>query len=191
MKIDGGDNEKIIEEEILKQHLLARAQISIMLKSYDDIFSSFDPRPYAQRALSDDFLMEARRAALDKEGNVELSFMVPKEKRNTNEEVLIRKRLHEHFKKHTGLVNQEIREIKRGGMKMAGIGIFLILLGAILSFFEEGRPWLHFIIILVEPAGWFTGWTGLDELHYNVKEKKPDYRFYEKLSRAEITFHHY
>ena len=35
-----------------KQDLLSKGEISILLDTYDDIFSDFDPRPYSQRALS-------------------------------------------------------------------------------------------------------------------------------------------
>ena len=34
-----------------KQKLLEISEISLLLDSYDDIFSDFDQRPYAQRAL--------------------------------------------------------------------------------------------------------------------------------------------
>ena len=32
--------------------------VSLVLESYNDIFSDFDPRNYSERALSDDFLIE-------------------------------------------------------------------------------------------------------------------------------------
>ena len=38
-----------------KQALLELAEISILLDSYDDIFSDFDPSPYSERTLSDDY----------------------------------------------------------------------------------------------------------------------------------------
>lgn len=192
MKLEKDEGEKVIEEaEILKQHLLSKAQISIMLKSYDDIFSTFDPRGYTHKALSSDFLMESRRAAVDKEGNLELSFMIPKDKRNSNDELIIKKRLRDHFRRHYNLVLSEVKEIKRTGIKMAALGAFLILVASILAFIESEHFWVHFLVILLEPAGWFTGWTGLDELHYGVRGKKPELDFYDKMSRAEITFHTY
>src|SRR3989338_1167827 len=115
MRIENNKEEQVIEEaEILKQHLLSKAQISLMMKSYNDIFSSFDPRSFGLRALSDDFLIEAKKAALDKEGALELSFMIPKNERNFEHEVLIKKRLRDHFKRHYMLVESE-KKIKRKG----------------------------------------------------------------------------
>ena len=59
------------------QKLLGLSNISLSLNSYDDIFSGFDPRPYSQRALSDDFLAESKRASRDKElDGVELIFLI-------------------------------------------------------------------------------------------------------------------
>ena len=43
-----------------KQKILEMSEISLILDTYDDMFSSFDPRPYSQRALSEDFLSEAK-----------------------------------------------------------------------------------------------------------------------------------
>jgi hypothetical protein len=191
MKLEKKEDNIIVEEQVLKQHLLSHAQISIMLKNYDDIFSSFDPRPFTHRALSDDFLVESKKAAIDKEGNLELSFMIPKSERNVNDEIIIKKRLREHFRRHHTLVLNDIKEIKRTGWKMAILGALMITVASILAFFEAENTWLHFLIILLEPAGWFTGWTGLDELHYGVKEEKPILQFYEKMVRAEIAFHPY
>src|SRR5690349_704077 len=45
--------------------LLIKSELSIWLDTYDDIFSDFDPRPLNERALSDDFLSEARKMARD------------------------------------------------------------------------------------------------------------------------------
>lgn len=48
------------------KEIIDKAEISLVLDTYDDIFSDFDPRPYGERALSSDFLDEAKKAARDK-----------------------------------------------------------------------------------------------------------------------------
>ena len=83
-----------------KEVEIKEGNISLILESYNDIFSSFDPRPSSERALSDDFLIECKRSARDKEGVFELRLLLPPHKRNTNEEAMIKKRLKDHFKKH-------------------------------------------------------------------------------------------
>ncbi|PIU76093.1 hypothetical protein COS75_00785, partial [Candidatus Pacearchaeota archaeon CG06_land_8_20_14_3_00_35_12] len=82
-----------------KQKLLQMSEISLWLDHYDDIFSDFDPRPFSQRALSDDFLLEAKRASKEKiSGAIEMQFLIPHDKRNKELENTIKKRLHDHFK---------------------------------------------------------------------------------------------
>lgn len=189
----GEDSEKseMNEEEMLKQTLLSKAQISILLNGYEDIFSSFDPRPYTHRALSDDFLIESKKATMDKQGALELSFLIPKAKRNFEHELVIKKRLRDHFGKHAVMISNEISRIKRRGILMAFLGVIFILIASFL-YSKSSESWfIHFLIVILEPAGWFTAWTGLDEIYYTTRQKKPDLEFYQKMTKVDITFHTY
>jgi hypothetical protein len=72
--------------------------VSLWLDTYEDIFSDFDPHPYGRRALSEDFLAEARRAVRDRRDEVpELRLLVPTRIRSLEDETIIRKRLRDHF----------------------------------------------------------------------------------------------
>src|SRR3989344_4468624 len=89
-----------IKEELLAEEL-KKANISLILESYQDIFSDFDPRPFAEKSLSDDFLLECRRAAREKDDkSMEIILSLPRTKRNLNDEFKIKRRLKEHFHKH-------------------------------------------------------------------------------------------
>src|SRR3989338_5447495 len=91
--------------EYQRKHLKHHSQISLWLDTYDDIFSDFDPRHYSERALSDDFLIEAKKASLDKEGgHIELQFLVPQKIRNVKHESIIKQRLRAHFQRHVGML---------------------------------------------------------------------------------------
>lgn len=165
------------------------SEIRLKINTYDDIFSDFDPRPYSQRAMSDDFLFEARKASADKEsGTITLKFAIPKEKRKWEDEALIKKRLREHFKKHYELLAVEIKKTKNRGILMGIAGILMISLAAFISSLQASSFLMHFIIIVLEPAGWFTSWTGLDQIYYTVNEKRPDLNFYEKMYKSAIFF---
>ena len=72
--------------------IMDNAEISLILDTYDDIFSDFDPRPYNERALSEDFLIEARKAARDKNTGIELHFLIPTPMQDKASEELIRQR---------------------------------------------------------------------------------------------------
>lgn len=178
--------------ETEKQKLLKQSEISLLLDTYDDIFSDFDPRHYSDRALSDDFLMEARRASRDKpSGRLLLKFMIPKKKRNFLHEYVIKKRLRDHFRKHHQELLQEIKDIKKKGLNIIAWGTSLMLVAGFISSIQNLTFFHHVLLIILEPAGWFLWWTGLDQFYYTVKQKKPELDFYEKLDQVEIVFTSY
>ncbi|MBI4652464.1 hypothetical protein HY745_14550 [Candidatus Desantisbacteria bacterium] len=79
--------------------ILDMVQVSLQIDSYDDIFSDFDPRPFSERTLSDDFLLESKKAFREKEsGRFELRFLIPIKERKLESEKIIKKRLTDHFK---------------------------------------------------------------------------------------------
>ena len=80
-----------------KTEKLKEANISLIINNYNDIFSSFDPRSYLEKALSDDFLQECKRAARDKEEGIELRILVPKKARDVKEEWKIKKKQQQAF----------------------------------------------------------------------------------------------
>jgi len=183
----------INEEEKLKQELVKKSQISILLNNYNDIFSDFDPRPYNTRALSDDFLLEAKKAARDKEENLQLDFLIKKSERKLEHEILIKRRLREHFKKHAVLAQEEVSKVKKEGYILIGIGVLMMFITVLIysNIISFGEFTKSIIIIITEPAGWFLFWIGGEKLVYEKKEKMPDLDFYKKMSIVEIVFHSY
>ena len=180
--------EEIKEDEQIKSELLRKSEISILLDVYDDIFSDFDPRPYLQRALSDDLLLEAKKATYGREGTFQLRFMIPHHLRKLDHEVLIKRRLRDHFRKHFLLLEEEVARTKRRAWRMASLGALMLIIATLVSIYGGEGVWTHILLVLLEPAGWFTAWTGLDQLFYTVEEKKPDLDFYRKMSNVEILF---
>ena len=68
-----------------------RYEIRMQLEKYNDIFSDFDSRPYSEKALSDDFLAEAKKASFDRLEEIDILFFLPKTKRDTKIELIITK----------------------------------------------------------------------------------------------------
>lgn len=179
-----------------KQKLLQMSEISLVLHSYDDIFSDFDPRPMDRRSLSDDFLVEMQHAVKEKKaGVIEVNFLIPLEQRKTEKENIIKKRLKEHFRKHYELTNKEISMVRKRGAMLAAIGFGLAIVGAF--FFVPNGPLAQgalaqavqrILIVLIEPASWFTIWTGFEEIFTTWKDMEPDLEFHHKMSRTEINF---
>lgn len=180
-----------VEKE--KENLAKMSEISISLSTYNDIFSSFDPRPYGQRALSDDFLDEAKKASMVKDvEDIELKLLMPASKRNISEETVIKKRLKDYFKKHESIAKQEVKSILWKGVIFMIVGaIFMLIATWLIHRWDEGVFFVSFLIILLEPGGWFFFWEGLAHLVYKSKEKGPETEFLKKMSSCQIGFYSY
>jgi len=176
---------KELEEELK----MRQGNISLILDSYDDLFSDFDPRPNGVRALSEDFLDECMKAARSVTNDEpELRLQLPAIKRNSQMEDIIRQRLKNHFDKHH---IEYIQERRKEQMK----GVAMILLGALLlvsaTLIEEKDFWTKFILVILEPAGWFSMWEGLYGFIFPSEEKRKVYSFYEKMSNVKVEFFSY
>lgn len=179
---------KIKEEKLQKE--LQKAGISLVLDTYEDIFSDFDPRPFSERALSDDFLGECKKAVVDKQEGFELLLSMPQNLRYLVEEARIKKRLKDHFKKHYFDKKKELDALKREGIVWACLGT-LLLLAIVVGSVKIENIWLNSLLILLEVPGWFFVWEGLSKWLIDSKEKQPEQDFYRKMSSAQITFRSY
>ncbi len=175
-----------------KQSLLKLGEISILLDSYDDIFSDFDPNHYSERTLSDDFIVQSKKISRNKSGkSMSLKLLLPAIKRNEQEEKVIIKRLHSYFKSvHQQLAN-DVRKTNKRGSILILIGIVVMLAASYISFMKTEKFHIHFLLVLFEPAGWFLLWAGLDHLVYSSKETKKDLDFYSNMTKSEIKFFTY
>ena len=170
---------------------LRRGNISLVLESYNDIFSDFDPRSYSERALSDDFLGECRKAARDKdEVGLELILSIPSKLRDLSNESKIKKRLKNHFHKHFIEKENEIKKLKKEGIHWMIIGSILLFFATILRTYIVTFL-TNFILVVFEPSGWFSFWEGLGKIFITSKEKEPETIFYKKMSNACIIFRSY
>lgn len=166
-------------------------EIVFRLNNYDTIYSDFDPRHYSQRALSSNFLAEAKRASRDKDfGKLKLKLFIPKKKRNRHTESAIHTRLKEHFNKHYNRIKKEKSEIMKNGFIFILIGIFTMLVTTWILFSKgPNSPFINnFFIILLEPAGWFLFWEGLDLLIFEADKNDLDLFFYKKMTKCNIEF---
>jgi len=175
--------------DVKSRELLDKSEVSLILDTYDDIFSDFDPRPYSERGLSEDFLFEAKRRTRDtKSEQIELTLLIPSKVKNVKQELVIEKRLHNHFQKHYKMLHKDVNRIKTRGFFLTIIGTFLVGLATFLYPMHGGDVVVTFLIVLLEPAGWFTSWTGLEHIFYTWTNEKLDLEFYEKISKSKISF---
>jgi hypothetical protein len=176
-------------EKSEKHKLMHLSEISLMLDTYDDIFSDFDPRPFSERALSDDFLIEIKKASRDKpSGGISLNMQIPKHERHLGNEKLIKKRLREHFKRHHDILHAEIQKLRIQGLLIAITGFVLMGAAMLLGNSSLAPRIITMMLVVLEPSGWFAMWFGFDKIFYTAGAKKPDLAFYEKMTKCDITF---
>ncbi len=165
--------------------------IPLVLDSYEDIFTDFDPRPYSEKALSEDFLFECKKASVDKKRKIHLKLFIPKSKRNPLDEIKIKKRLKEHFHKHLLEKRREIDKIKISGFTWFLVGSLMIVLSAIFLNSDKKTFLFSLLITLAHPAGWFFMWEGLGKMLITSRERMPNYIFYKKMSNSIVSFLNY
>jgi len=168
----------------------ALREIAITLDTYDDIFSDFDPRPYFQREMSEDFLKEmSRRYMENKRGRFEVRFTVPSGVRDLKAEVLIKKRLRDQFTFMVKRESEAIRKTKNRGYLYMLIGFAILLLDTYFYFYLSYESiFYHLITILLVPAGWYGMFTGIGKVidePFDASERK---KLHEKFERADFSF---
>ena len=159
------------------------------LDDYDDVFSDFDSRPLAERSLSDDFLAEMRKMVREKPtGIVELKLLIPTAKRKKEMEAVVIKNLHVHFKHAAESIRDEINKNRRQSILLTALGFLLMIATAYIVSKSDNSFFFKVLQILLEPSGWFMVWTGLDNIFYSRRRRKPNLAFFLKMQHAEIIF---
>lgn len=178
-------DKQISEEE--KRKIFEISEVSLWLDSYDDIFSDFDPRPYSQRAISDDFLEEAKKAVKEKKtGELELRLLVPHAQRDLEKEIIIKRRLREYFRKNFLMLKRERKNIKIKGVMITLVGFALLITASFIHEYFSGT--LNFLLPFLEPVGWFSCWFGLEKIFYTLRQQASEFEFFKKMSRVDIEF---
>ena len=173
-----------------KQEPLSRPQsVSIWLDRFEDVFSDFDSRPYAERSLSDDFIAEARKMTKEKpQGNFELKLLLPADKRNVEIEAVVIKNLRSHFRHFSQNIETEKKKLQKRGVLMAASGFLLMVAASYISSISGSNFYFHVLRIILEPSGWFIVWTGLDDILNGARKQKAELDFNLKMTHAKIEF---
>lgn len=165
-------------------------EITITLDTYDDIFSDFDPRPFSQRELSEDFLKEIQRRYMeDKKGRFEIHFTIPSTERDVKGEAVIKKRLREHFAFMAKQEEEVIRKTKMRGYAYIIIGSAVLLANVFALFWLQEESFFYQILsIMLVPAGWYGMWTGIEKVidePFSAVDRK---MIHEKFEKANYVF---
>jgi hypothetical protein len=166
-----------------------KRSISISLDTYNDLFSDFDPRPYSSRNISDDFIEELKKVSLENEFSIsEILLIIPVDFRNEETESIIIKRLHSFIKANYQYHNLNKNELIKKGSIFLLSGTLLLIGAGYISFLKLDDFISHLILVMLEPAGWFLTWNGLDLVFTGSYKSKSDLVFYSKILRSKISF---
>jgi hypothetical protein len=160
-------------------------EIILALESYDDIFDDFDMQDYIERAISADFvnILNNRIKRIDIREKIGIVLTLPKEKRESNSEEIIAKRLNSYFVNMAMYWKDKEREIDSFASKLVLLGAIFFIIGQILihqfaPFFDE---------YLIIPA-WIFSFHGLDLFVTDKPKSGAKKQFYELISQARMEF---
>ncbi|MDR3680036.1 MAG: hypothetical protein P4L41_08730 [Flavipsychrobacter sp.] len=164
-------------------------EISLWLDSYDDIFSDFDSRNYQKRRISEDFLDELKASIKYRNDKQEaLVLLLPKELRKAEIEREIISGLKEQFHSRYDTYANKMRKISRKGYALVIAGIVTMLVDSYISFKGYRSYPMTILHVLLEPAGWFLIWNGLDSLLYDYRTVAKDVSFYNAARHMNVHF---
>lgn len=163
--------------------------IALVLDDYSDMFSDFDPRPYGKREFSEDFLKElARRYLEDSKGNFEVRFFIPAYERDLKAEVVIKKRLREHFHFEEKRVHKETEAIRKKGATYVAIGAAVLLFETFVSHFSTDALLASIPGVITLPVGWFFVWTGFERILDTSPGHSKQKQIFEKFAKCSYLF---
>jgi len=163
--------------------------INIYIDDYNDIFSDFDARKYEERVISEDFLHELKRVSFENELEIDnLNLLIAKGVRDISKEDIIIKKLHLHFKKNQQVYHQNFLFERRKGISMLLLGSILLFFATSILLLQNKQLLVNALIVVLEPAGWFFSWTGLETLFNNTKLKNHNLVFYNKIKKCKVSF---
>ena len=163
--------------------------ISIWLDGYDDLFSDFDARPIGERNVSEDFLHELQNVSAEAERPVhELCLLLPAARRSPESEKMITRRLHTMFRENYQYYQGEIRRQRRRGIAFLTGGMMVLILATYISYVTPDKFFMHALLVVLEPAGWFSIWNGFESLFSSTKRENPDLVFFARIHKAVIRF---
>jgi hypothetical protein len=163
--------------------------ISLAIDTYEDIFSDFDPRPYHERALSEDFLAEVRRRHIPhKKGGFEVRFIVPDKVRDLKIEAMAKKRLKSYFKEEEKFTQMNINSKRNTGIVYILAGTIVLLIIAYVGIAYPDSTEARLIELLLAPAAWFGMWEGMGKVLEKDEALQSKFQMSRKLAESAFAF---
>ena len=174
----------------LEQRVRDLKEIAIVIDTWDDVFSDFDPRPLNQRTVSGDFVDALKKRYQEtRKGDLTITIYVPQSLRNLESEKMVSQRLKKHFRliflqKKKDLMHRRLR-----GFIFVCIGISALSFLTLATYFKFlSKLAIEISAIILMPLGWFGFWEGLSKLVDTSPASIREEKFFEKLSKTSYRF---
>ncbi|MDD5067680.1 MAG: hypothetical protein PHF84_11605 [bacterium] len=172
------------------QRLEDLREFGVVIDTWDDVFSDFDPRPLNERTVSGDFTDELKKRYRESDvKNFVISIYAPGELKNEESEKMVTQRLKRHFRYLYMTARRSIQQVRIRGLVFFLIGLCslsFLTLSTVYKLFNALTYQLLEILLL--PLGWFGFWEGLSKLVDSLPIFKQEELLMDKLSRATYNF---
>ncbi|MBN3039927.1 MAG: hypothetical protein JW867_02245 [Candidatus Omnitrophica bacterium] len=173
-----------------EQRIKDLKEISLVIDSWDDVFSDFDPRPLNERTVSGDFVEELKKRYRETQrGTFIINIYAPVFLKNVESERMVTQRLKRHFRyvfmqKKRNIIRRRVR-----GLIFIFVGISSLTFLTLATYHKFlSKLSLEMISILLMPLGWFGFWEGLSKLVDTSPAFIHEEKLFEKLSKANYRF---
>lgn len=177
-------------QEKIEKRIKVLREVGIVIDTWDDIFSDFDPRPLGERTVSEDFLDELRKRYKETgTSDFVITIYAPVSLKSEDSEKMVTQRLKKHFRYKLLQKKKVLSFIRIRGLIFVLIGICslsFLTLATYYKFLSELAIQIAGIFLM--PLGWFGFWEGLSKLVDTSPVVIQDKKLFEKLSKSKYHF---
>ena len=176
--------------DTVSQKIKDLKEIDIVIDTWDDIFSDFDPRPLNERTLSEDFIFELRKRYRETlKGDFIITIYAPIFLRDAKSESMVILRLKKHFKYRYLQRQKEINRIRIRGVIFVLLGICFLTFLTLAAYFKMfSQLVIETLGIVAMPLGWFGIWDGFSKIVDTSPKFIQEEMLFKKLSKAHYRF---
>ena len=178
------------DSKTIEQRVKDLKEIAIVIDTWDDVFSDFDPRPLNERTVSGDFVEELKKRYRETErGKFVITIYAPIFLKDSNSERMVTQRLKKHFRHVFLLKKKNIIGRRVRGLIFVAVGISSLTFLTLATYYKFLTTLtLEISAIILMPLGWFGFWEGLSKLIDTSPAFIREEKLFEKLSKASYQF---
>lgn len=176
--------------EDTSQRIKDLKEIAIVIDTWDDVFSDFDPRPLNERTLSEDFIQELKKRYREtRRGDFVVTLYAPVSLKDEKSENMVEQRLKKHFRHRFLQRQKDIIRTRIRGVIFVIFGVCFLALLMLMTYFKIFKQLIVEILsIIFMPLGWFGIWEGFSKIVDTSPGVVQEESLFSKLSKANYQF---